>query len=122
MLLSRSREHLAPVNTVRTKANPIHLAVGDIDRDGKLDFVVAQAKDNSIGVFRGSGDGQFTFVCDLPAPNRPVAVALADFDCDGLLDIAVAREGGGVGVFMNDGGGKFGKRLDLPAGNACCRW
>ena len=77
MLLSRSREHLAPVNSVTTKANPIHLAVGDIDRDGKLDFVVAQAEQQHQRLLRGNG--QFTLVCDLPAPNRPVAVALADF-------------------------------------------
>ena len=64
-------------------------AFGDIDNDGDLDLIVANANANSI--FRNDGTGNFQKYTGLELITHPdifeIGVALADFDKDGFLDI-----------------------------------
>jgi hypothetical protein len=83
------------------------VAMGDLDRDGKLDLVVANSTATTISVFKNigtSGSINFTTNTDFVTGTTPYSVALGDLDGDGKLDIAVANSGSNtVSVFKNTG-------------------
>jgi hypothetical protein len=82
---------------------PGGLAVGDLDKDGKVDLVVTT--DSGAMVFLGRGDGTFTAgaLVALLATMRPAArrVALVDLDGDGRLDLVA----GGFDLYLAQGNG-----------------
>lgn len=73
---------------------PWDLAVGDLNQDGHLDCVVANANDTTVTVLLGDGHANFA---DSTAYKTggflPKVVALGDFNNDGRIDIAVANSG-----------------------------
>ena len=102
---------------------PTAMAVGDVNGDGKLDFVFADQPSNypttgpqyvTVTVGLGNAQGGFTPALDpfgeegiLPGPVA--SMALADVYGNGKLDIvAVANSGGAVYVARNGGTGIFG--------------
>jgi VCBS repeat protein/FG-GAP repeat protein len=97
---------------------PWSVAVGDFNRDGKLDVAVVTFNSDSVGVvLLGNGDGTFQaeryFGTGIPG-NFPASVAVGDFNGDGLADLAVAGPGappayydGSVSVLLGNGDGTF---------------
>jgi hypothetical protein len=89
-------------------ADPADLALGDVNRDGVLDLVVASRGIPWVPVLLGAGDGTFAdpTCCNAPAgaqgPVPPQSVAVADLDRDGKPDLAVVAVGS---VFVYRGGG-----------------
>lgn len=86
--------------------NPVSVALGDLDADGKLDMAVANSGSNGITVFQntstGIGDIGFVVGGGYATGTNPYAVALGDLDGDGKVDMAVANNGSGtVSVFRN---------------------
>jgi VCBS repeat protein/FG-GAP repeat protein len=85
---------------------PYSVAVGDIDEDGDLDLVTANAdwygrENGSLSILLGNGDGTFAPRTDLDA-GRNVRVAIVDLDADGHLDLVTDRSmllGNGDGTF-----------------------
>jgi len=45
--------------TFNAGANPVSLAAGDFNGDGKLDLAVANQQSENISVLMGKGDGSF---------------------------------------------------------------
>lgn len=95
------------------------LALGDIDRDGKLDAVVASADSNALELLRGSGGGTFTSQGTIGAAagaTRSTDVVLADTDKDGQLDIVASRGDlpGAITAFVCTGGFTFANGLSTP--------
>jgi len=85
------------------------LSVGDVDGDGKLDFTAASTTFSSIDVFRGNGDGTFSFTSRIAPGAVPRIAALADLNGDGRADIAIASQSGNTTyVAMGNGDGTFG--------------
>lgn len=75
---------------------PISIASGDLDGDGKLDIAVTNKNDNSVSVLRNtstSGSIAFAPKIDFATATQPLDIALADFDNDGKIDIATANGG-----------------------------
>ncbi|MGD0696242.1 MAG: FG-GAP-like repeat-containing protein [Terriglobia bacterium] len=87
------------------------LAVGDFNRDGKLDVAAVGINTNTVSIFLGMGDGHFaaplqfsTGPMFLSPPNHNVLVG--DFNGDGKLDLAVATDNG-IAILLGNGDGTF---------------
>ena len=97
----------------RTVGNgPVAVELADLNGDGHLDAVVANAAGNSISVLLGDSTGAFKVQPEVRVLARPRAVAVADVDGDKLLDVlcvhsAVDR----LSVLRGDGKGG----LTVPA-------
>lgn len=99
------------------------VAVGDLNKDGKLDLVVAnlcqtnncnQGSKGVVGVLLGNGDGTFQPVQDYPTGGfGSSSVAIGDFNRDGNADVVVANQcstsdcesGGSVSILLGNGNG-----------------
>jgi len=122
----------APVNyTVGTAASSqfLWVAVGDVNGDGKPDFVVADCDDNYVDVFLGNGDGTFQAGVTYAVGTNPTSVALADLNADGKLDVVVSNQNcpndvcgvATASVLLGNGDGTFQAHSDYPAGG-CANW
>lgn len=67
------------------------VAVGDIDRDGKMD-IAAAALSGLATVWFGVGDGTFESRTDVPIAGTLRWIRIADVDGDSLLDLAIAND------------------------------
>jgi hypothetical protein len=91
---------------------PNDIAIGDFNRDGRLDLAFANHEQKYLTVLLGDGQGGFT-----PAPNSPFAVevkphthgvASADLNGDGNLDLVTdSWQTDQVEVLFGDGRGNF---------------
>jgi hypothetical protein len=97
-----------------TGLTPDSLVVRDVNKDGKLDLVVANDDDDTISVLLGNGDGTFKAKVDYPTGLGPTAVAVADVSKDGNLDVIVANRGSStVSVLLGNGDGTFKAKVDF---------
>jgi predicted NUDIX family NTP pyrophosphohydrolase len=67
------------------------VAVGDFNRDGDPDLVVAHRSGDQVRVLLGGPGGSFGAPTDVPTGSLPASVAVADFDADGKPDLATAH-------------------------------
>jgi len=93
---------------------PHRVALGDVNRDGKLDIATAEHDSHDIQIFLGHGDGSFA-----RAPGPPIAalsagrphnhgLVFADVNADGALDIGTSNQNDhSVSVLLGDGRGGF---------------
>jgi len=91
---------------------PNDIAIGDFNRDARLDLAIANHEEKHLTVLLGDGSGGFA-----PAPNSPVAVAVrphthgvatGDLNGDGMLDLVTENWGDNqVAVLAGDGKGGF---------------
>jgi hypothetical protein len=97
---------------------PYDVAVGDFNRDGKLDMVVADGSGGILYVLLGNGDGTFQPPTPLSSGGFPWAVVVGDFNGDGKLDIAAANlnNPGSVGILLGNGDGTFQAVKTFAAG------
>jgi hypothetical protein len=109
----------APGSPLKIPGGGHNFVVGDVDKDGHVDLVVAER--DKLTVMLGDGKGGFT-----AAPVQPTSVTgvagemlLADFDGDGVLDFAgshhdryevVVLIGRGDGTFTPAPGSPFSAR------------
>ncbi|CAF1339049.1 unnamed protein product [Rotaria magnacalcarata] len=88
----------------------MHVAVGDINNDNKVDIVVANTGANNIGVFMEIGDRTLNSMKPYTTGNQslPIYVVLANFNHDPYLDVAFANTGADtVGIFFGYDNGNF---------------
>ena len=99
------------------------MGVGDLNRDSKLDLVVANQDGGNVSLLFGNGSGGFGSTTSIVAGVRPDAVVIDDFNEDSKLDLAVANSGdatygnqSSISILLGDGAGGFSAPADFPAG------
>ena len=106
-----------------TLSSPLSVAVGDFNRDGKLDLVVANSAENGgipgVSVLLGNGDGTFRAAVNYGAGSFPFSVVVGDFNADRNLDLAVANlSGSNVSILLGRGDGTFQAAVNYGAGSS----
>jgi hypothetical protein len=103
-----------------TSGSPRGIALGDLNRDGKLDMVVTALDCNCIDVALGQGNGHFVPAGTFSVASGPIAIALADLNHDGRLDV-VSAGSSMVTTWLNAGGGQLNGRMDSGLGGNTVR-
>ena len=110
-----------------TGAGATHLAVADLNGDGKIDVVVPNFTDATVSVFfnttpNAASPPSFTAKTDFPTGTQAWSVSIGDLNLDGKPDIAVGnRSGGSVSVLLNTtatgaAAPTFGAKTDFTTG------
>ena len=95
------------------------VAVADLNRDGKLDLVVANRNASTVNVLQGNGDGTFRAPIPFGAGKNRYAVALADLNGDGKTDaITTNVSQDAVTVQLGNGDGTFQPGQTVAVGPA----
>jgi len=103
------------------------LAVADMNRDDKLDLIIANNSDNDVSIALGDGRGNFTRAAQSPFPvgPSPYPFAAGDVNNDGWKDIVATASATGpsrreqlplsraLTLLLSDGKGGFASR-QLP--------
>src|SRR5436190_1686615 len=95
------------------------IAVGDYNRDGKVDFLITTFSDDYKTLYRNDGGNNFsdvTFRAGLGGPTIPFlgwGAGFLDFDNDGLLDIFIANGHVYPSVDQRDWGTTWAQRPQL---------
>ncbi|MBI5384184.1 MAG: immunoglobulin domain-containing protein [Verrucomicrobia bacterium] len=125
-----SSTSFAPRVDVATGRQPIGLAVGDVDGDGRPDVVTANHGDNTFSVLRNLASpgiltsNSFALRMNFGAGAGPHSIALGDLNNDGRLDAVMGNfDDNTISVLPNQptpgdplAGFTFGLRVDFPAG------
>lgn len=88
--------------------DPRAVALIDVNGDGQLDIVTANAGSRDVSVLLGERGGNFTRGPSSPARLEPAWMATADANGDGHPDLALAEhESYRIAVLLGDGTGRF---------------
>ncbi len=99
--------------------NPVAIAAGDLNGDGKLDLAIANRDSKTVSILLGNGNGTFTKAADFAVGVLPRSIAIADFYGDGRTDIVVADDGiGKLSVLTGKSDGSFNAHLEVSVSQA----
>jgi len=109
----------SPQQTFAAGNGASSVALGDVNRDGKLDMVTANGQPSTASVLLGNGNG--TFQTQVPfstgTGTYPRSVTLGDVNRDGILDIVTAnRDSSTVSVLLGNGNGTFQTQVPFSTG------
>jgi hypothetical protein len=83
-------------------------AFADLNKDGKLDLVVADTLAGQVLIFLGNGNGTFQTPTNLTAGKYPGSLLIADFNEDGKPDLVVSNEvSANAEIWLGNGNGTF---------------
>jgi hypothetical protein len=116
VLLGNGDSSFAPRIDYATGANPLSVAVGDLNGDGRLDLAVANYGSATVSVLLGNGDGSFAPRIDYATSSQPASVVVDDLNGDGWLDLAVANFASATVSVLLGNGGSFAPRIDYATG------
>jgi hypothetical protein len=98
-----------------TGTTPWSVAVGDFNRDGRPDLVVAGG--STVSVLLGNGNGTFAARVDYGTGSGASVVTVGDLDADAKPDLVVADQAANtVSVLLGHGNGTFAAKVDYATG------
>ncbi|HEV2423273.1 MAG TPA: FG-GAP-like repeat-containing protein [Terriglobia bacterium] len=104
--------------SIGSGSEPIAVATGDFNKDGKLDLAVADLNADTVSVLLGNGDGTFQSPASYATGLGPHALAVTDINGDGKLDLVVANSvSNTVSVLLGNGDGTFQAHVDYSTGS-----
>jgi hypothetical protein len=107
-----------PTYSYTVGVSPFAIAVGDFNKDGKLDLIVSNNGDSTLGTLSGNGDGSFQAQLTSPTPSNPGAFAVGDLNGDGIPDVVVVLPGSkSVAILLGKGDGTFVLKGQAATGN-----
>jgi FG-GAP-like repeat/PASTA domain len=103
--------------------DPVSVAVGDLNADGKPDLATAHNTAGTLSVLLNGGNGSLGATVDYPAGSRSSSVAIGDVNGDGKADLVTGNAvmvgrfpTSNVAVLVNRGDGSFAARVEYPIG------
>jgi len=95
--------------------NPVVLATGDFNRDGKQDIAVGSY--TTISILLGNGTGGFTSGATFTGGRLIEGIAATSLRSNGVIDLLVAdHDGRAVRLFYGNGNGTFGAGVNYAVG------
>ncbi|MGB8260265.1 MAG: FG-GAP-like repeat-containing protein [Terracidiphilus sp.] len=97
--------------TLPAGAIPTAVVTGDFNRDGHMDYVVANGWTSDLWIYLGKGDGTFEAPRIVPLSKglAPVYLVASDLRHIGKLDLVLAEaDTSSIGVLLGNGDGTFG--------------
>ncbi|MFT7233261.1 MAG: surface protein, partial [Cyclobacteriaceae bacterium] len=108
------------------QTSPNHVAIGDLDGDGKMDLAVTNSGSQTISIFRNTGSaGVISFAAQVAfatgVNTLPLDLAMADMDGDSKLEVIVINFVGGTASILRNvstGSGdiNFAAKVDIGVG------
>ena len=106
----------APAVSLPAAIHTHGVAMVDLNADGKLDLVAANAGSSTASVWLGNGNGTFGARADFPTGLTPKMVAVGDLNGDGKKDLVSANQDAAtVSVLLGNGAGGFAAKVDYAA-------
>lgn len=117
VLLGTGGGSFGSASSFSVTGSPNSMTAGDVNGDGKIDLVTANANSGTVGVLLGTGTGTFGTATNYAAGSSPRSVALADFNGDGKIDLVTANaDSGTVSALLGNGTGAFRPPVNVLAG------
>jgi hypothetical protein len=113
ILLGNGNGSFGPKTDYATGAQPMSVAVADVNSDGKADLMTANSAADTASVLLGNGNGSFGPKTDYATGAQPMSVAVADVNSDSKADLVTANSAADTAsVLLGNGGGGFGAKTD----------
>ncbi|MTD44525.1 hypothetical protein GKE82_09535 [Conexibacter sp. W3-3-2] len=118
VVLAKATNDYVPRTAGTTGPNPVSVAVGDLNGDGRPDLATANFDSNTVTVLTKNEDGGYTASTAGTTGARPFSVAIGDLNDDGRPDLATADFGAGTVTVLtkNAGDGYTASTAGLTGG------
>jgi hypothetical protein len=116
--LSQPNGTFGPAQAYPVGSSPESIAVGDLNKDGRLDIITANRGSDDLSVLLGAPGGTFLPQVRHAIGKLPLGLQLADLNGDTFLDVIVSLVNADYQtILLNQGNGTLAAPGTAPSGN-----